>query len=110
MVKYNKKQRLGIAKVLRSAKRHLARDFDELSDPGKEEYICYALSNGWDTVAIHQARCLIEERIAPWVSFDIWLQYQPGMVGFDYRSETIRTRIQEHRHAWVDMLIKEFSK
>lgn len=122
---YTKAQRKEICRVLREAKQYLAANYKEVRDtdrgkPGcfKEEYICYAVATAagpWADNSIYMITNMIESRLSPYVTFDDWLSGQPG-TGVSLcqyrvrRPNEMTTRIQQHRHAWVDMLIEEFSK
>lgn len=97
-------QRAEIVKALTSAKRHLWRG--SRSREGKTEYICIALecfAHRHPIGALH-AKSMISERLGADVTFRSWLEQQ----GIAKRSLTY-ARVQQHRHAWVDQLIAEFS-
>ena len=74
------------------------------------EHICIALSCAFDrrkiTVKVRE-RCqeIISQRIDECPTLESWLNSK-GVKN----TELTRQRMQAHRHAWLDLLIKEFSK
>lgn len=107
------------SEVLKHAKRYLATTHDEkydyLTKTGKEKYICIAIH----TASAHtkritkddmeRCRKMIESRLEDSETMESWLQrkgYLPKEWGLV--NHATKTRIQQHRHAWLDMLIAEF--
>lgn len=120
--------RKAIHALLVNTKQYLVSNVSELNDPNKDEYICYAMElvpgainkktgqRSWPLVDMQR---IIMERLQPFCSFDSWLGAKLGKKNADGRaltnSRTMRaaaltSRLQAHRHAWLDMLIEEFSK
>lgn len=97
---YTDKQRAGIAAAFRAAKPLL---WDGAPDrPGQHDFICFAL----DATAYryrHTARNIVRERLDGYLSMCTWLARQGVR-----KKQMTPTRVQAHRHAWLDMLIAEF--
>lgn len=107
------------SEVLKHAKRHLATTHDEKYDymkrTGKEKFICVAIM----TAASHtkritaydvdRCRLMIEARLGGNETIETWLQDR-GFLPFQWGlvDTATKDRIQQHRHAWLDMLIAEF--
>lgn len=105
--------------VLKHAKRYLAKDLIESYDyktmTGKEKFICIAIS----TAASHNRRItdkdvercreMIAARLEGKHVLERWLQHKgcipPVWLVVDRATKDL---IQQHRHAWLDMLITEF--
>lgn len=98
MTKYTKTQRRQIALAFRDAKSRLWDGKSTCFD--KEQWICHAIGFG---VSGDLARGVVEARLGDAAFLTQWLEWQ-GVV-FDRRDAA---RIQAHRHAWLDLLIKEF--
>lgn len=94
-----------IVATLKAAKEHL---WDGLNKPipcDKERYICFAVEMADQSDVGMKVVAIIESRLAPNVSMAGWL-YSRGVSEEDATHE----RLQKHRHAWLDLLIEEFSK
>lgn len=94
-----------IVATLKAAKGRL---WDGLNPPipsDKERYICFAVEEADPTDAGMEVVAIIESRLAPNASVAGWL-YSRGVSEEDLTTE----RVQAHRHAWLDLLIEEFSK
>jgi hypothetical protein len=105
----NKADRKQIATVFRKAKKLLWNGRGVLPWYGytKSEYICHAIDATDRTDEEKDAaKDIILARIRPNGSFDGWLERQLGVK----KEDMTLYRVQKHRHAWLDMLIKEFSK
>ena len=119
--------RKAIHALLVSTKQYLARDISDLCDLNKDEYICWAMElvpgavndAGFRSRDCIDAQTMIQARIEPHTSFGGWLCAKLGKRNADGRALTdswtmrpaaLTNRLQAHRHAWLDMLIKEFSK
>jgi hypothetical protein len=104
------------SEVFKQAKQHLAKDYDETcNSPTKEKFICIAIN----TAAAYTKRMtsgdiercigIVESRLEYATTLEGWLAKRGCVAHDDYPiSRTTQDRIQEHRHAWVDMLIAEF--
>ena len=109
----NKSARKQIHRALKSAVPFLHDGKDEGND-WNTEYICVAIDHArrsskyaWPSYnGASMARSTIESRISPFCSFETWLERQPTVRYADLTFE----RVQKHRHAWLQQLIKEFSK
>lgn len=108
----NKRDREAIHKAFVRAVPHLASG-KLFADFGKMNYICWAIQNG-DTMyrrsglesrGASLAMHVIHDRIRSEYTLVDWL----AMRGIS-RSELTHKRVQIHRHKWLQMLIKEFSK
>lgn len=107
------------SEVLKHAKRHLATTHDEKYDyikkAGKEKFICIAIMTAATvtkriTVSdIDRCRKMIESRLEGFDALEGWLQYKGHLpMEWGLVDRATRDRIQQHRHAWLDMLIAEF--
>jgi hypothetical protein len=81
---------------------------------GKPEYICWALSLAESRGRITPQVCrhvqgIICERISPEASLKKWLYFQHGIPA-DALNRNNGRDMQEHRRAWVNQLIEEFSR
>jgi len=104
-----------IAKAFRNAIPRLAKTRESigLRATRQHEFICHAIHAGnlYDyaditdiTKAGFAARKVIQDRIAPEITLDSWLRRFCG-IDFEYSTPNA---MQEHRHAWLQKLIKEF--
>lgn len=102
-MQYTKAQRKSIADAFRAAKEVLWNGTGCLPR-GKERYICYALTMSPGMGGRTLAKKIISERLGRHAYLENWLSAQ----GVPRVQQTVR-RMQQHRHAWLDLLIKEFS-
>lgn len=78
---------------------------------GHVSYICVALdlvTHAWcrdRRRAVELIKYIIGERMGPRITMTSWLKYTVGIPA----NELTLERVQAHRHAWVDLLIEEFS-
>jgi hypothetical protein len=83
---------------------------DDFRYGDKNEYICHAIENTNPNPATTggglDAQKIISDRLWPNSSLDGWLEQTMGIKSEDLTWENMQT----HRHAWLKMLIKEFSK
>lgn len=91
------------------AKRYLWDGVEELTG-NKSSYICFALRNACNKKEISIKVCLactsiISSRLNGSFTLKTWLRAQGIFVG-----DISNALLQKHRHAWLDLLIKEFSK
>lgn len=85
------------------------------TDESKHIYICFAITdsaiaNGTSWEARVAAKKVITDRIAPHSSLDFWL-LRRGVPEKQLENPTTwnpTRRLQQHRHAWLQQLIKEF--
>lgn len=105
------------SEVLKRAKRYLATTHDEKYDymtmTGREKFICIAIM----TAATHakritngdidRCRLMIESRLGGKDTLESWLVLK-GCLPMDGWTHADKDRVQQHRHAWLDMLIAEF--
>lgn len=100
-MEYTKQQRTDIANAFKAAKPLL---YDGRKH-GNNDFICHALMDtgvyGWD-MAIQ----VVSSRIYPESTFRNWLDIN---VKDGVTQEDGHPKVQQHRHAWVDQLIEEFS-
>jgi len=122
MMKLNKTERAGVARILKLAKPHLwnGRGTPNSFGDDKEEFICYALHKAVrrhdvygqlcytgtrDVKYVELAKQIISSRLFPHTDLESWVMGQGIEVG-----RNNWPAVQAHRHAWLNMLIKEFSK
>jgi hypothetical protein len=85
----------------------------------KDEYICHAIDSAdgakyseclilpsRPTKGATLAKAMIAKRLHPSISLDGWLEHSRGV----NKEDLTWKNMQKHRHAWLKMLIKEFSK
>lgn len=103
-MKFTKNVRAEIVKALKAAKPHLWCGTRHQSR--KTEYICLALErvSRQHPTGVAYAKSLIAERLGRSNTLWGWLRSQ----GISQKQLT-DDRVQQHRHAWVDQLIAEFS-
>jgi hypothetical protein len=105
--------------VLKHAKRYLAttykNSYDYVNQEGQEKFICIAIM----TAASHNKRIsdkdvercrkMIASRLEGNDSLEGWLMHK-GCIHEEFLlfDRATKDRIQQHRHAWLDMLITEF--
>jgi hypothetical protein len=112
----NKTKRKQIHTALVNAVAHLAGPRTNPYSTKKEEYICFAigagniknLDGGYSayTPGAMAAKRIIESRLSPFSSLDCWLERDINIPGVELNWKNM----QKHRHAWLKLLIKEFSK
>ena len=112
MSKVTKKQ---IAERLKLAVEHLAHNKDEIESRDKQRYICLSVddtSNRWRYLTSKEDReiiaikKMIAERITPHHTVYLWLHRVAGIPIEQLTADNMQT----YRHAWLQELIKEFSK
>lgn len=91
-----------IASAFKAAVPHLD---DGTGQVGKYIFICLALERSgapyWD-----RAVEVVGSRMGEWCSLRGWLRYSAGVPSADLTY----ARVQAHRHAWLQELIREFSQ
>lgn len=109
MRKFTKQERRDIRAVLVSAKLKLwdgrKRKYNSLSS---NTFICHAIDASWSPTlqAKVNAKRVITSRLEGYCTLGEWLMTKVNIPA--YKISTLR--IQQHRHAWLDLLIKEFSR
>ena len=105
---YTAEERKQMAKCFKEAKKYLAKDVEEhRKNVDKEIRICYAISaTNVDRKTRRACRLVILRRLEGFCCFEEWLLNQ----GVSEEALSNSTALQAHRHAWLDLLIKEFSK
>lgn len=106
MTKYAPQTRAAIRKAFAVAKDYLADG--ETFNEQRTKFICLALDEAerrdrCSALGARLARNIINNRLGRNMTLDGWLRDE-GVRNFSYR------RLQAHRHAWLNLLIKEFSK
>lgn len=107
MTTYTPSQRKAIARAFKAAKTNL---WDGIGERGEAmELICFAINRAADhneitITSASQSKRIIQQRIKPSPCFGSWIRQQ----GIHIRDIT-EIKLQTHRHAWLDMLIEEFS-
>jgi len=94
--------------VLKEAKKILW-DGDPDNEANKEEFICVALRHVANKYPgayadAFEMRGIINKRLKGFHTLQCWLEEK----GIDMSLATTQ-QLQQHRHAWVDKLIEEFS-
>lgn len=98
------------SEVFKLAKERLATTYGEV---GKEKFICIALLTAAERTkritAKDVERCvdIVESRIESAHTLEGWL-VNKGCIPSNGWTTADKDRIQQHRHAWLDMLIAEF--
>jgi hypothetical protein len=103
------------SEVFKRAKQHLANDFTEVcNSSSKEKFICIAIttaaaySKRITDKDIERCTAIVESRIDGAYTMEGWLESKRCINSYSLCGRTIKDRIQEHRHAWLDLLIAEF--
>jgi hypothetical protein len=102
------------SEVFKWAKQHLAKDFTEVCITRKNKFICIAIT----TAAANSKRILdrdierctdiVESRLEEDATLEDWLESKGCVGNYLMRDRATKDRMQEHRHAWLDLLIAEF--
>lgn len=97
------------SKVLRIAKKFVGTSFHDSFRQGKEKFICCAISGAAEEGRIprrdsERVQDIVEKRLSGHTTLEGWLASK-GIIPV---TDQDRTRIQQHRHAWLDMMIAEF--
>ena len=102
-----------IAEVLRQAVPHLAQNESEILVGGKEDCVCFAILKGagynWysdGNAGTRAIRKIIEKSLGGYGTVVGWLRGESNVS----EDELTTDNIQAYRHAWVQAMIKEFSK
>lgn len=115
--KFTPEERAGIARAFKEAKGILwDGSGTESSQPQKQKYICHALDKTGRWKVNHaefsyfgMAKEVVQRRLGECYSLERWLRMNG--VSNNARAGTGNPELmQEHRHAWINMLIEEFSK
>ena len=95
-----------IARIFRRAMTFLWDGVDIQSLQYTSEYICYAIAWGRrePDQAEYKARKIITQRLNGYSSVGSWLHWYHDIPS----SELTAQKLQAHRRAWLEMLIKEF--
>ena len=106
----NKVLRKQVHEALKASKRWLSKG-DATYEFGVTDYICIALAivaddNPDHYIGAEKAKRIIAKRLDGCYALDTWL----SLKGIPHNDLNDYNRMQAHRHAWLDMLIKEFSK
>ncbi len=94
-----------IVATLKAAKEHLWDGIHRYGLEEKEAFICFAVELADSTNVGEKAMEIIGKRLWPQTTMVDWLLSQ-GVP----KNEITSKRVQKHRHAWLDLLIEEFSK
>lgn len=120
---HQRSQRKDMARVLRLAEQYimtpaLARIYMAATACGPHHcgmsnlYICHAIERvtcgaGMITLqAGQQLKAIIAKRMKYWCSLEVWLNEEGGV---PFEMQTLEL-MQEYRHRWLQVLIKEFSE
>jgi hypothetical protein len=105
------------SEVLKHAKRYLAKSYagtyNYVHDTYNEKFICIAIMTAATQTKripvkdIERCKDMIESRLEGADTLEGWLNYKGYLPTCSLDTDT-RNRIQQHRHAWLDLLIAEF--
>lgn len=105
------------SEVLKHAKRYLATAYNERYDyikkEGQEKFICIAIMTAAAATKritvkdVDRCRLMIESRLEGCDTLEGWL-VSKGCIPSNGWTHADKDRVQQHRHAWLDMLIAEF--
>lgn len=103
------------SEVFALAKRHLASSSEAIYD-GKERFICHAIGRTrrrsvkapvlWEDIG--RCQWIIMERLDGYSSVEGWLKNMGRIDSTNEHLPNTRDAVQKHRHAWLNLLIKEF--
>jgi len=102
------------SEVLTHAKKHLARNHDEILNTHQQKYICLAIEKAARRnvriTAGDVAICcdIISSRMDRYGSLEGWLALHGCFDLHQPISISTKDQIQAHRHAWLDQMIAEF--
>ena len=102
------------SEVFKRTKQHLAKDFSETCNTSKEKFICIAIttasaySKRITDKDVERCRDIVESRLEHTYTLESWLESKRCINSYSLCGRTTKDRIQEHRHAWLDLLIAEF--
>ena len=100
-----KRERLAIARAFQECKKYLWLGPGTVCPTGGSSFICHALGAWGEKSGTDPAREVIEARLGDCRTLESWLHEQ-GITSKKLTDE----KVQAHRHAWVDLLIEEFSQ
>lgn len=103
---YSPEERRKIVAAFRSAKKNLWNGHGD-EKLHESEFICHAMDGFLPGQAM--AREVIMGRIGKAYDLETWLKQQ-GLKDLSMAVEDWRIAVQAHRLAWLNLLIKEFSK
>lgn len=120
---HQRSQRKDMARVLRQAEQYmmtpaLARIYIAATACGpthyypSNRYICHAIDRvtaGADMITLQagqQMKAIISKRMNYWCAVEVWLDKEGGV---PFSMQTLEL-LQEYRHRWLQVLIKEFSE
>lgn len=97
------------SEVLRVAKQCVGTTYLNSYRPGMERFICLAIDSAANTKQIprwhaDKVAAIVQGRLAPHITLEDWL-----MANGVFLEEHHLDRVQQHRHAWLDMMIAEFA-
>ena len=93
-----------IVKVLLLARAYLWDGRECTNYTPRNAYICHCCDRADDDEAVWTIKKYIRDRLEGWSSFRGWLLNALGV------NEVNQKHLQAHRRAWINELIKEFSK
>ena len=107
------------SKVLKHAKKYLAKNREDIFNPRKEEYICFSVNSAYNhgKIVIYDrdhVKNMIDDRLGVYSTLEDWLEEVHGIKCPDWDAtedefEEFVTKMQTTRHAWVDSMIAEFA-
>lgn len=118
-MEYTKTERKEIARLFKDAKAFLSHDNDGTYVSDVSYHICSSISLAANSSGRHRlhtvrrAKSIISERLDGYGTFVQWLMNQSPKIRREVKQDiSINSgrKVQAHRHAWLDMLIEEFSE
>ena len=101
--------------VFKRTKEQLAMDYSETcNSPTKEKFICIAIitasaySKRLTGSDIERCTDIVESRLEGECTLESWLESKGCVGNYLIHDRATKDRMQEHRHAWLDLLIAEF--
>jgi hypothetical protein len=104
-MKLTKADKKEFVKILKEAKKFLWNGKSKIpNNKDKTRYVCIAISLARQDTGEYMLRQLISQRINQYATVFGWLEKEYGIVAKNQKER------QAYRHAWVDNMIKEFSR
>lgn len=108
------------SKVLKHAKKHLAKNRSEIYGTAKEEYICFSVNSVYSThdkcgyTDRDRVKNMISDRLGDHSTLEDWLEEYHGIKSPDWDADESEfgafvDKMQHTRHAWIDSMIAEFA-
>lgn len=99
--------------VFKRAKQQLATTYKDIDSCTQEQFICIALVKAAGRTKritdkdLERCEDILASRLGGAYTLEVWL-VNKGCIPSNGWTTADKDRIQQHRHAWLDMLIAEF--